>query len=130
MAVRAGGPTVRRFPADCDSVVIHPATGSAILSERAWLSLARRLRLSGRELDILRGMFDGLTESAIAAGLSISLRTVHTHMERLHRKLHVTHQVALVLRVMAEFLKLAGVPGSGVPPICARRSAQGCALHR
>ena len=92
--------------------------------------MARRLRLSRRELDILRGLFDGRTESAIAAGLNISSRTVHTHVERLHRKLHVTHQVALVLRLVVEFLKLAGVPGSGVPPICARRIAGRCPVRR
>ena len=106
------------------------ALGSTIFSERAWDKVARNLRLSRRELDILRGMFDGLTESAIAAGLRISLHTVHTHMERLHRKLHVSHQVALVLRVMAEFLNLAGAPGSGVPSICARRTARQCPFAR
>jgi len=102
------------------------ATGSAIFSERAWDKVARNLRLSRRELDLLRGMFDGLTESAIATGQSVSLRTVHTHVERLHRKLGVTHQVTLVLRVLVEFLNLAGAPGSGVPPICARRTARQC----
>jgi DNA-binding CsgD family transcriptional regulator len=104
--------------------------GSAIFAEQAWINMARTLRLSRRELDILRGMFDGLTESAIAIGLSVSLRTVRTHVERLHRKLHVTHQVALVLRVMVEFLKLAGADGSGVPSICARRAAGCCPLQR
>ena len=74
-------------------------------------------------------MFDGLTESAIAAELSVSLRTVHTHMERLHCKLRVTHQVALVLRVVAEFLKLAGTPGSGIPPICAGQIGKRCPLY-
>jgi DNA-binding CsgD family transcriptional regulator len=106
------------------------ALGSAIFSERAWAGVARRLRLSRRELDILRGMFDGLTESAIAAELSISQRTVHTHVGRLHHKLHVTHQVALVLRAMVEFLNLAGAPGSGVPSICARLTAGHCPLQR
>ena len=95
--------------------------GSTIFSERAWEQVARRLRLSRRELEVVRGVFDGWTESAIAAGLRISARTVHTHVERLHRKLRVGHQVALVLRVLEEFLKLAGASGSGVQPICARR---------
>jgi DNA-binding NarL/FixJ family response regulator len=105
------------------------ALGSAIFSERAWVGVARSLRLSRRELDILRCLFDGLTESAIAARLCISLRTVHTHVERLHHKLGVTHQVALVLRLVVEFLKLAGAPGSGMPPICARRTARRCPLR-
>jgi DNA-binding NarL/FixJ family response regulator len=106
------------------------ALGAAIFSERAWENVARVLRLSRRELDILRGVFDGLTESAIASQLRVSLRTVHTHVERLHRKLGVSHQVALVLRVMVEFLNLAGIPGSGVPPMCARRTPRGCRLRR
>jgi DNA-binding NarL/FixJ family response regulator len=103
--------------------------GSEIFSLRAWAEVARGLGLSRRELEILRGMFDGFTEAGIASGLHISLRTVHTHVERLHRKLHVTHQVALVLRVMVEFMKLAGAPGSSVPPICARRSNRRCPLQ-
>ncbi len=106
------------------------ASGAAIFSERAWTEVARNLRLSRRELQLLRGMFDGLTELAIAAELNISERTVRTHAERLHRKLHATHKVALVLRVMVEFLNLAGVPGSGVPPICARRTSGRCPLQR
>jgi DNA-binding CsgD family transcriptional regulator len=91
--------------------------------------MARGLRLSQREVEIVRGMFDGLTEPAIASGLGISSRTVHTHVERLHRKLHVNHQVALVLRVMGEFLELAGAPGSWVPPICAQRAGGHCPLR-
>jgi DNA-binding NarL/FixJ family response regulator len=106
------------------------ALGSAIFSKRAWDEVAHSLRISQRELDVLRGMFDGLTESAMAGELRISLRTVHTHVERLHRKLRVSHQVALVLLVVVEFLKLAGVPGSGVPPICASRATGRCPLRR
>jgi DNA-binding NarL/FixJ family response regulator len=104
----------------------YESLSSATFSKPAWDSVAGALRLSRRELDIVRGMFDGLTEFAIASRLRISLRTVHTHVERLHRKLGVTHQVTLVLRVMAEFLNLAGAPASGVAPICARHAAGNC----
>ena len=113
-----------------EEAMTQAALGAAIFSERAWDHVARSLGLSRRERDILRGMFDGLTESAIAMGLSVSLRTVHTHVERLHRKLQVTHQVALALRVVVEFLKLAGARGSGLPSICARRTAGHCPLQR
>jgi DNA-binding NarL/FixJ family response regulator len=105
-------------------------SGSAIFSERAWDEVAHTLGLSRRELEIIRGMFDGLTESATAFHLGMSLRTVRTHVERLHRKLHVTHAVVLVLRVMTEFLRLAGAPGSAVPPICGRRAAGRCPWRR
>lgn len=78
--------------------------GSSLLSEAQWAETARALRFSGRELQIVRGVFDGRTESAIAADLSIAPRTVDTHLERLYRKLTVRTRVGLVLRVMEGIL--------------------------
>jgi hypothetical protein len=51
---------------------------------------------------------------------------VHTHVERLHRKLAVIDRVELILRVINEFLKLTTAPGSLLPPICAVRAAGRC----
>src|SRR2546425_13112994 len=85
---------------------LQPAPGSAMLSEEAWVQIARSLKLSGRELQLLRGVFDDRTESAIAADLAISPHTVHTYFERLHRKLAAADRVQLVLRVMADFMAL------------------------
>ena len=100
-----------------------------MISEQAWLEIARSLRLSPRELQILRGIFDDHTEFAIAVDLGISPHTVHTHIDRLHRKLGVVDRVTLVLRVMDEFLALTLAPGSGLPSICANRMAGCCPLH-
>jgi len=57
----------RRFP------------GSAMLSELAWKEIACSLKLSGRELQLVRGVFDDSTELAIASNLGIARRTVCTH---------------------------------------------------
>jgi DNA-binding CsgD family transcriptional regulator len=108
---------------------MYGSFSSAAFSARAWNNVARRLELSPRELNIVHGLFDGLTESAMASRFHISPHTVHTHVERLHQKLHVTHRVALALRVIQEFLKLAGVPGSGVPPFCVWRGGGNCGLN-
>jgi len=86
----------------------------------------RSLGLSLREEQIVRAIFDDCTESAIASDLGISPHTVHTHVERLHQKLGVVDRVALVLRVVNEFLNLTRTPGSLMPPICATRAAGGC----
>jgi DNA-binding CsgD family transcriptional regulator len=67
--------------------------GSAILPVSAWAEVALKLKLSGRELQIVRCIFDDLTEASIASELGISPHTVHTHMERLHRKLVVSNRV-------------------------------------
>jgi len=79
-------------------------SGATMFSDQAWREVARRLRLSGQELRIVRGVFNGHKEYAIAANLGISPHTVHTHFERLHRKLGVADRVELVLRVIEEFL--------------------------
>jgi DNA-binding NarL/FixJ family response regulator len=104
--------------------------GAAMFSEQAWMEIARSLRLSGQELQIVRGVFDDYTESAIASNLRVSPHTVHTHCERLYHKLAVTDRVKLVLRVMDEFIALTVAPGSVLPPICGNRNAGHCPLRR
>ena len=76
-----------------------------MFSKPAWQEIARSLKLSGQELQIVRGVFDDYTEFAIASNLQVSPHTVHTHCERLYRKLAVTDRVKLVLRIMDEFLR-------------------------
>jgi DNA-binding CsgD family transcriptional regulator len=103
--------------------------GAAIFSSDVWVEIGRSLRLSGRELQIVIGVFDDRIESAIAADLGISQHTVHTHVERLHRKLHVANRVQLVLRVVEEFVALTASPDSVLPPICEYRGGGRCALR-
>ena len=100
-----------------------------MFSEQAWLEIARSLTLSARELQIVRRIFDDHTESTIAADLNISPHTVHTYIERLHRKLAVADRVELILRVMNEFLALTAAPESSLPPICANRTAGRCPMQ-
>ena len=66
---------------------------------------------SRRVLQIERGVFDDLTENAIAASIEISPHTVHTHFERLHHKLSVANRVQLVIRVVAESYRLSAAVG-------------------
>ena len=104
--------------------------GAAMFSERAWQEIARSLKLSGQELQIVRGVFDDYTEFAIANNLNVSPHTVHTHCGRLYHKLAVTDRVKLVLRVMDEFLALTVASETVLPPICANRVAGRCPLRR
>lgn len=107
----------------------RPQLGSAILREQSWNEIATALRLSGRELEIVRGVFDNAIEPTIAANLQISAHTVHTHMNRLFQKLSVTTRAELIIRVMAEFIALTSSPRSGLPPICRDRSLGRCPLN-
>ncbi len=106
-----------------------PRLGSAMFSRAVWAALARHLDLSGRELSILRGIFDNQVEFAIAKDLGISAHTVHTHVERLHRKLQVTSRSQLVIAITAKFLLLTETAEDGLPPICPHQSAGDCPLH-
>ena len=106
----------------------RPATGSAMLSGRAWNEIARSLQLSRRQLQIIRAVFDDDKEPTMAAALGISTHTVHTHLERIYRRLQVHDRLELVLLVLAEFLRLTADITSGLPPLCGQRAAGKCPL--
>ena len=100
-----------------------PLPGSAVFSDEAWTELCRSLQLSKCELQLIQRVFDDQTESEMAQELGISPNSVHTHMERLRRKLVVSDRAELLLRTMCEFLRLTTMPKGALPPICARRVA-------
>ena len=80
--------------------------GRMVIDHRAWDALVRALMLSGRERELVQGVFDDLKESAIAAELGISRHTVHTHFQRLYQKLGVSSRVMLVIRVFQAMRQL------------------------
>ena len=100
-----------------------------MFTEQAWARIARSLDLSGRELQVVRRVFDDRTESAIAADLGISAHTVHTYFYRLHHKLGVVDRVQLVLRITREFLALTVADVNALPPLCAHHFTGGCPLY-
>ena len=78
------------------------ARGRSLFSDEEWNALARSLKLSSREFQITRGLFDDETEAVIAIRLSISPHTVHTYLDRLYRKLAARNRCQLLVRVFAE----------------------------
>lgn len=83
-----------------------PENGTGKLSEKEWLAIVSFLQLSGRETQILQRVFEGQKDLAIAMDLGISTHTVHTHFERMHRKLAVVDRCGLVVRVFEAYLVL------------------------
>jgi DNA-binding NarL/FixJ family response regulator len=106
------------------------ANGFRGFNQRAWAAITHSLNLSSREQQLVRGVFEDYTDHSIASALCISPHTVHTHFERLHRKLGVANRAQLILRVVDEFLALTASPGSGLPPLCPNHNGDGCAWHR
>jgi DNA-binding CsgD family transcriptional regulator len=82
------------------------------LSNNAWLGIVRSLRLSQREADIAQLLLgDDNREGTMAARLAISPHTVHTHVERLYRKLGVTSRSQVVVRIFEQYVVLASHNG-------------------
>ena len=78
--------------------------GRSILTLETWKTIAQSLHISNRELQIIQGIFDDRKELAIADELTISAHTVHTHLERLYRKLGVSSRVGLILCILSEYI--------------------------
>ncbi len=86
----------------------RPTIGRHVFPEPIWQQLASSLRLSGREFEIVQGVFDDRKELSIASLAGISPHTVNTYLQRLYRKLQVRSRPQLILRVMEEYLALDG----------------------
>lgn len=81
------------------------AHSSQLFDAHQWAEVARRLHMSERELQVVQGVFDDLKEAAIAARLGISTHTVHTHLERLYRKLGVNGRCSMIVAIMTDYLQ-------------------------
>ncbi len=103
--------------------------GSSLLTDQAWTETGRTLRLTKRELQIVQGVFDNLPKTGIAGRLKISEHTVHTHLNRLFKKLAVSTRTELVLRIMEQLITLTRSANSTLPPICRHHHAGACFLH-
>jgi DNA-binding CsgD family transcriptional regulator len=81
---------------------------SAFLSSAAWSAIGASLKLSARELQIVTCIVEDLAETQDDVGrhLGMSPHTVHTHLERLYKKLGVANRSHLIVRVFAEYVHL------------------------
>ena len=61
-------------------------------------------QLTGREKEVLDVMAEGLIKKQIAARLSISTHTVHTHLRNVYDKLHVHTRSEAVAKAIREGL--------------------------
>ena len=82
-----------------------PGRGRALLSAAEWTRVRLALTLSPREIQIVQCVCDDMKEICIAHELGISVHTVHTHLDRIYRKLDVDSRCSLVVRVFGEFLR-------------------------
>jgi DNA-binding CsgD family transcriptional regulator len=94
---------------------------TTFLPEPSWQSIVRSLGLSEREAQVAGLILgDGSCESAMAASLSISPHTVHSHLERLYRKLGVTSRCQVVSRIFQLYVNQEAAT-EAAPAVYARR---------
>ena len=77
----------------------------SLLTAAQWRSVAEALRLSGREFQIVQGIFDDMKELAIALELGISSHTVHTYVERIYRKIGIRSRCELLVQIFAAYIR-------------------------
>ncbi|HSQ28855.1 MAG TPA: helix-turn-helix transcriptional regulator, partial [Gemmatimonadaceae bacterium] len=82
----------------------HSERERDVLSTGEWQVIDSELGLTTREREIVELVLADLKESAMGAELGISPHTVHTHLERVYRKVGVRGRVQLVVRVLGACL--------------------------
>jgi len=123
--------TARASTGDKDQLATSSAfePGKLVFCGEAWKCMASDMRLSLRELQILQQLLDDKKETVIATSLGISPHTIHTHIERLYRKLGVRSRVEMALCAAGSFLRMTADPRRKLPPICGTRTAGACPMH-
>jgi len=102
---RAAASTYTRFHGCAPGVgIAAPLNGRTILREGDWLRVGRRLSLSPRELELVQHIFEGKKLTTIAQDMALSLGTVNTYCQRIHRKLRVSNQRELTLVILCAHL--------------------------
>ena len=76
-----------------------PAEPDLLLLEERQEASTRRLGLSAREAEIMERLAKGMTDAEIAEALVVSTRTVQAHLQRIDRKLGVSHRTAALARI-------------------------------
>jgi len=110
--------------------VVFQAELERWLTSEAWRAVAGRLGLSPREREVVESVMADRSDRAIGMALGISRHTVHTHLERVYRKLGVSSRTELFRCVVGCYLALASDPGSPVPPNCERFRDGRCPFGR
>ena len=74
-----------------------PHLGQRTFIESDWQALKARFRLTPREMEVVRHLFDSGHRPQIAAKLGISAHTVDSHLRHIFAKAHVEERGDLIL---------------------------------
>jgi DNA-binding CsgD family transcriptional regulator len=83
-------------------------TALTFLSRDARIALMNVLRLSPREAMIVELVVTDLHEDLIASTLGISKHTVHTHLDRIYRKVGAHSRCQLAVKLFSTYVTMVG----------------------
>ena len=83
---------------------LHDA--NSFINATDWARISVSLKLSSRESEIAFLVLTDVSENTIADRLSISKHTVHSHIERLYRKLAIRSRSQLVVKLFEAYVCL------------------------
>jgi DNA-binding NarL/FixJ family response regulator len=75
-----------------------------MLSDSEWDMLAKKMRLTPRETQVLRGVFAEQTDDAIAIELGIATRTVRAHLGKIYQKCDCRTRTGAVVTAFKNYL--------------------------
>ncbi len=76
-----------------------------VFTEIEWQSLHDLLGLPTRQQQVIRKLFNGLSDKQIADELSIAVPTVRSHLQRLYTRFKVQDRTELVLFIVRTHLQ-------------------------
>jgi DNA-binding CsgD family transcriptional regulator len=79
---------------------------NSFITATDWARISASLKLSSRESQIAFLVLTDVSENTIADRLAISKHTVHSHIERLYRKLAIRSRSQLVVRLFQAYVFL------------------------
>ncbi len=89
-------------------------SGEPIFTECQWELLEERMVLPPRQRQVIRHLFDGMSDKQIAGALGVSLPTVRSHLGRIYARFDVQDRTELVLHVVREFIAMDGISDNDI----------------
>ena len=81
---------------------VYQAPKVTLLTEKQWVYLEKRYRMTTREVEIARLICQGFINEEIAAKLNISPGTVKTHIRNIYRKTWARNKISMLLTFIEE----------------------------
>ena len=82
-----------------------------LFDEFEWQIIASHLQIPERQVQVLRGVFDGMSDSEIAERLGVTLATERLHLSLLFERMGVGDRTSLVIQVFRSFQAISDTTG-------------------